>query len=55
MYNENAPPDDSSPRTIEARIDRLRKRVTRMSQKDPQSITVAGILLGLLDLLDDEL
>ncbi len=37
------------------RIERLRKRLKRLSQDDPAAIVLAGILLGILDLLEDEL
>ena len=42
-------------RTIEARIERLRERIKRMAINDSRAIAVAGILLGVLDLLGDEL
>lgn len=42
---------DERQRSIEAKIDRLRQRVKDASI-DP---TVRAIILGLLDLLDDEL
>ena len=42
-------------RTIEAKIARLRERIKRMAQDDPRAIVIAGALLGILDLLADEL
>ncbi len=37
------------------RINRLRVRAQRMAQEDPRLTVAAGILLGILDLLEDEL
>ena len=39
-------------RTIEAKIARLRERIKELQRIDP---AVAGVLLGILDLLADEL
>lgn len=46
---------DHSDRSKRERIRRLRERVQRLSQDDPSSIVAVGIILGILDLLDDEL
>lgn len=46
---------DHSDRDKRERIERLRQRVRKMSQDDPSNIVVAGIFLGILDLLADEL
>lgn len=42
-------------RTVRDRIERLRRRAQRASQDDPATIVLVGIILGLLDLLADEL
>ena len=47
--------DDERQRAINDRIERLRRRAKRQAQDNPSLIVVAGILLGILDLLADEL
>jgi hypothetical protein len=47
--------DDERVRTINAKIERLRQRAKKLVQDDPRTIVVVGILLGILDLLGDEL
>jgi hypothetical protein len=42
-------------RTVEDKIERLRRRAKRLAQDDTSSIVTVGILLGILDLLGDEL
>lgn len=42
-------------RTVNDKIARLRTRAKRLAQDDVAKIVVVGILLGMLDLLDDEL
>lgn len=42
-------------RTVDGKIARLRERVKRLAQDDPHAIVVAGVVLGILDLLGDEL
>jgi hypothetical protein len=37
------------------RIERLRRRLQQLAQDSPSNIVVAGIILGILDLLADEL
>lgn len=44
-----------SERAKSDRVARLRQRATRMAQDDAKQIVAAGIILGILDLLDDEL
>jgi hypothetical protein len=47
--------DRTQERAKRDRIERLRQRAQRLSQDDPRAIVVVGIILGLLDLLADEL
>jgi hypothetical protein len=49
--------DNERQRTIEASIERLRQRTKRLAREDPakQAVVLVGILLGILDLLGDEL
>jgi hypothetical protein len=47
--------DDERQRSISAKIERLRQRAKRLAQDQPSAIVVVGILLGILDLLGDEL
>lgn len=47
--------DNERQRTIEASIERLRQRAKRLAKDDTRAIVVVGILLGILDLLGDEL
>lgn len=47
--------DQQPPRSKRDRIERLRTRVQTMSQNDPSTIVLAGILKAILDLLADEL
>lgn len=47
--------DNERQRTIEASIERLRQRAKRLAKDDTSAIVVVGILLGILDLLGDEL
>lgn len=42
-------------RSAHEKIERLRLRAKRLAQDNPSSIVASGILLGILDLLDDEL
>jgi hypothetical protein len=42
-------------RTIDDKIARMRTRIKRLAQDDTRAIVIAGILLGILDLLADEL
>lgn len=42
-------------RTADDKIARLRKRARRLADSDSKMIDVANLLLGILDLLDDEL
>jgi len=47
--------DNERQRTLEASIERLRKRAKKLAQDQPSMIVAVGILLGILDLLGDEL
>jgi endonuclease IV len=47
--------DNERQRTLEASIERLRQRAKRLAKDDTRAIVVVGILLGILDLLGDEL
>ena len=47
--------DDERNRAISAKIERLRQRAKRLAQDDTRAIVVVGIILGILDLLGDEL
>jgi hypothetical protein len=47
--------DDDHQRAISNKIERLRRRAKRLAQDDLHAIVVVGILLGILDLLGDEL
>ena len=47
--------DNERQRTIEASIERLRRRAKQLAKDDTRTIVVVGILLGILDLLEDEL
>lgn len=47
--------DSERQRSLEASIERLRKRVKQLAQDDPRAVIIVGILLGILDLLGDEL
>ena len=47
--------DNERQRSLEAGIERLRKRAKKLAQDDPRAIVLVGILLGILDLLGDEL
>jgi hypothetical protein len=47
--------DNERQRTLEASIERLRQRAKRLANDDTRAIVVVGILLGILDLLGDEL
>lgn len=38
-----------------ARLARLKRRVQQLAQEQPNLIVASGILLGIIDLLEDEL
>lgn len=52
---EEAPPAEQQQRTKQERITRLRKRMQQLRQRGTEPDPVDGIILGILDLLDDEL
>lgn len=49
--------DDERQRSISAKVERLRQRAKQLGREVPakQNIVTVGILLGILDLLGDEL
>ena len=47
--------EETAQRSMNDKIARLRARTKQMAQDDVTKIVVAGILLGILDLLGDEL